>query len=89
MLGAEGEAGDVVGAFAFRSTVQDTTAIAQAMTERGWMLARGEDPPAIMLLLNYRHGEVVDEFLADLARAVDDVAAGRVESAGEGAVYVT
>ena len=26
----------------------------------------------IMLLLNYRHGEVVDDFLADLARAVDD-----------------
>ncbi len=77
------------GHFAFRSMAQDTTAIAEAMTMRGWMLARGEDPPAIMLLLNYRHGEMVDGFLADLARAIDDVAQGRVESAGEGAVYVT
>ncbi len=76
------------GHFAFASTAHDTTAIAQAMTDRGWMLARGEDPPAIMLLLNYRHGEVVDDFLADLAQAVDDVAAGRVESRGEDAVYV-
>ena len=41
----------------------------------------------IMLLLNYRHGEVVDDFLADLARAVDDVAAGRIESRGEQTVY--
>ena len=41
-----------------------------------------------MLLLNYRHGEVVDEFLADLAQAVDDVAGGRVEGPDEGAVYV-
>ena len=76
------------GHFAFMSTAHDTTAIAEAMTGRGWMLARGEDPPAIMLLLNYRHGEVADDFLADLAQAVDDVAAGRVESRGEAAVYV-
>ncbi|MFP6745922.1 MAG: aminotransferase class V-fold PLP-dependent enzyme, partial [Alphaproteobacteria bacterium] len=75
------------GHFAFMSTDQDTAAIAHAMTDRGWMLARGEDPAAIILLLNFRHGEVADDFLADLRGAVDDVASGRVEGPAEGAVY--
>lgn len=75
------------GHFAFMSTAHDTLAIADAMTDRGWMLSRGVDPPTIILLLNYRHGEVVDDFLADLARAVRDVAAGRIESRGEQMVY--
>jgi sphinganine-1-phosphate aldolase len=76
------------GHFAFMSTDQDTAAIAQAMTDRGWMLARGEDPAAIILLLNFRHGEVADDFLADLRGAVDDVASGLVEGPAEGAVYI-
>jgi hypothetical protein len=52
------------------------------------MLARGEDPAAIILLLNYRHGEIADDFLSDLSAVVDDVANGRVEGPAEGAVYV-
>ena len=76
------------GHFAFVSTDQDTAAVAQAMTGRGWMLARGEDPAAIMVLLNCRHGEIADEFLNDLRAAVDDVASGRVAPPDQGAVYV-
>ena len=93
IAGIEGIAGLAVlgapegGHFAFVSTDHDTSAIALAMTERSWMLARGEDPAAIMLLLNHRHGEIVDDFLADLRAAVDDVASGRVVAPGEGAVY--
>jgi sphinganine-1-phosphate aldolase len=76
------------GHFAFRSTELDTAAISLAMNNRGWMLARGEDPAAIILLLNFRHGEIADDFLADLRAAIDDVASGRIEAPAEGAVYV-
>ena len=70
------------------STTLDMHAVAEGLVERGWGLGRLQRPPGLILLLNYRHGEVAGEFGTDLKQVVADVRAGRRESSGGGAVYV-
>ncbi|HEY0991018.1 MAG TPA: aspartate aminotransferase family protein, partial [Kofleriaceae bacterium] len=40
---------------------------------RGWTVDRQHRPPSIHLTVTANHAAIVDEYLADLARAVDDV----------------
>jgi glutamate/tyrosine decarboxylase-like PLP-dependent enzyme len=67
----------------------DMIAVADAMTARGWPVARFEDPrPAIHLLMDRVDDEsVIRDFLEQLAAAVDDVRAGRVKRTATGLGY--
>ena len=61
--------------------------VAEAMTERGWFVTRGLEPPCIHLgMLSAIHVPIVENYLADLAAAVDEAKAGRALS---GATQVT
>jgi hypothetical protein len=52
------------------------------------LFSRGVDPRTLQLLLNPRHGAIVDEFLADIAEVARLVRDGKIESRGVGAVYI-
>ncbi len=66
----------------------DMMAVADAMTARGWPVARFEEPPAIHLLMDRVDDEsVIHDFLKELERAVEDVRAGRVQRSGSGLGY--
>jgi len=73
--------------FSFGSSVIDITTVAQGMNRFGWSFARQTTPPAMLLLLNGFHLEIVDEFAADLARVVDQVKSGGIQPAAQAAVY--
>lgn len=60
----------VMGVFAFAGDGLDVFAVGDAMDDRGWCLDRQKGPDALHMMLSPAHADVVDEFLADLARAV-------------------
>lgn len=60
----------------------DMIAVRDGMTMRGWRTAVLVDPPGLQVLLNYRHGEIIETFVADLcetAVGVRDGTIGRAE----------
>jgi sphinganine-1-phosphate aldolase len=65
----------------------DMLAVRDGMEARGWRTGVLAEPPGMNLLLNFRHGEVVDEFAKDLGDVVAAVRAGKVKRSGERAVY--
>jgi glutamate/tyrosine decarboxylase-like PLP-dependent enzyme len=54
----------------FTSVTEDIFAIADVMDDRGWHLNRVHDPSGVQMMLAPLHGQIVDEFLSDLAWAV-------------------
>lgn len=57
----------------------DTNAIAEVLTERGWFVGRSREPQALHLSLNAVHAPAIDQYLVDLADAVEEVKiSGRV-----------
>ena len=48
-------------------------ALSDAMTERGWFLEKQQMPPSLHVTVSPFHAQVVDDFLADLAAATDQV----------------
>ena len=66
----------------------DMGAVADGMSERGWAISRGKEPPSIHLTLNPVHKPVVEVFLSDLAAVAEEVRQGRLRSRGIEAVYV-
>ena len=77
------------GNIAVISETVDMFALADSMETRGWRVGRLQRPAGLILLLNYRHAEVAEEFGADLRQVVEDVKAGRVSRSTGDAVYVT
>lgn len=67
----------VMGVFAFTSDRDDIFAIGDAMDDRGWCLDRQRNPDALHLMLSPEHARVADDFLADLAQAVEHHGASR------------
>ena len=66
----------------------DMAAVADGLVARGFAIGRMRDPASVLCLLNYRHGEIADEFLGALRESADEVRAGG-RRAGDGeAVYV-
>lgn len=66
----------------------DIFAVAEAMTQRGWFITRSADPRAIhMGMLTMTHVPVVDQYLSDLAEAVDEAKRGKIESFDETVSY--
>jgi glutamate/tyrosine decarboxylase-like PLP-dependent enzyme len=58
---------------AFGAAQLDVYAIADRLEACGWTVDRQHRPPSIHLTVTANHAAIVDEYLADLARAVDDV----------------
>jgi len=51
---------------------QDIFTVADRMTARGWSVGRIREPRGIHLMLTPVHAPIIDEYLADLARSVDE-----------------
>jgi sphinganine-1-phosphate aldolase len=59
-------------AVGFGSAPHDIVTIADRMTARGWSVGRIREPRGIHLMLTPVHAPIIDDYLADLARAVDE-----------------
>ena len=62
-------------AVGFGSADHDIFTVADRMTARGWSVGRIREPRGIHLMLTPVHAPIVDEYLADLARALDEARA--------------
>lgn len=72
----------------YTSEDHDVLAVAAAMTNRGWFVTPSADPPAVhMGMLTMTHVPVVDRYLADLARSVEEARSGAVEAAERAVTY--
>jgi sphinganine-1-phosphate aldolase len=72
-----------LGILTYGSSREDIYAVADRLGEKGWFVGRLAEPRGIHLMLNLTHEPVVDQYLADLARARDEAArAPRAASAG-------
>lgn len=54
-------------------------ALRDAMAAEGWQFGPLVDPPGLNLLLNFRHGAIIDDFVADLAHTLARTKAGKLE----------
>jgi len=63
-----------LGLFTYGSDTLDPFAIWGRLARRGWFTGLTTEPRAIHLMLSPAHAEVADEYLADLAAAVAEVA---------------
>ena len=66
----------------------DMFAVADMMESRGWRLGRLQRPPGLIILLNFRHAEIADEFGTDLMQVIEDIHAGRAVRSSTDSVYV-
>jgi sphinganine-1-phosphate aldolase len=72
-----------LGILTYGSAHEDIYAVADRLGEKGWFVGRLAEPRGIHLMLNLTHEPVVDQYLADLAKARDEAArAPRAVSAG-------
>ena len=62
-------------AVGFGSAGHDIFTIADRMTARGWSVGRIREPRGIHLMLTPVHAPIIDEYLADLARSVNEARA--------------
>ncbi len=58
---------------AFGAVGHDVYAIADRLEARGWTVDRQHRPPSIHLTVTANHAAITEDYLADLASAVDDV----------------
>lgn len=74
--------------FGFSSEEVGMFAVGDAMDDRGWHLDRQQSPNALHLMVTLAHENVVDDFLADLADAVEYVRRNpSAESEGSAPMY--
>ena len=76
-----------IGLFAFGSPSLDIHAVAEGMSARGWLPGVNAEPPALHLFVTPLHEIMVDDYIADLRAAVEDVRRGRVASKKAELVY--
>jgi glutamate/tyrosine decarboxylase-like PLP-dependent enzyme len=53
----------------------DAFAVADALWKRGWFVDRQAPPPSLHMTINAIHERVIDDYIADLRAAVDEVRA--------------
>jgi glutamate/tyrosine decarboxylase-like PLP-dependent enzyme len=73
-------------AVGFGSEALDIFTIADRMTARGWSVGRIRAPRGIHLMITPVHAPIIDEYLADLARAASE-ARGAASPSPTRAVY--
>ena len=64
----------------------DLFALGEAMADRGWHLDRQGPPPSLHMTVSAGNAKAVDEFLADLSKAAEQVRGG---ATGEATQYAT
>ena len=65
----------------------DMAAVRDGMADRGWQFGPLFDPAGMNLLLNFKHGSIVERFAGDLGDLVVQARAGRIEPAADSAGY--
>ena len=65
----------------------DMAALRDTMAAKGWQFGPLVDPPGMNLLLNFRHGAIIDAFVVDLAETLADAKAGKLERSIQPARY--
>jgi len=73
--------------FAFNSDSVDIHAVADQLNAAGWHPDQQQLPPSLHCMVTPAHKDVARPFLADLKRAVDDVAANAPAPGGRAAMY--
>ena len=63
----------------------DIFAVEERTAARGWRSIRMREPDSILLWLNMKHADSIDDYLADLAEVTADVRAGGLTAATRGA----
>ena len=63
----------------------DIFAVEEGTAARGWRSIRMREPDSILLWLNMKHADSIDDYLADLAEVTADVRAGGLTAATRGA----
>jgi glutamate/tyrosine decarboxylase-like PLP-dependent enzyme len=58
---------------AFNSALCDIVAVGDQLKSRGWYISRIAEPPGIHQTVNLVHEPIIEDYLEDLAAAVDDV----------------
>lgn len=71
----------------YGSTREDIYAVADRMGEKGWFVGRLAEPRGIHLMLNLTHEPIVDQYLADLAKARDEAARAPRTTVSTAATY--
>lgn len=75
--------GDPIGPLlSFTSTRDDVFSIADVMDARGWHLNRLHNPSGVQMMIAPLHGDYVEEFLGDLAEAVEHHGPARSSAVG-------
>ncbi|MBT6276700.1 MAG: aspartate aminotransferase family protein [Chromatiales bacterium] len=73
---------------AYGSPTLDIIAIGEALSERGWFVTRGAEPPCIHIgMLTLMHVPVIEQYIDDLNASVAEVAAGRFRTGTAAATY--
>lgn len=65
-----------LGIVSFTHDEVDCVAVLRGMYKRGWITAANVEPPSLHLMLSPKHAEVADQYLADLAAAMQESAEG-------------
>jgi glutamate/tyrosine decarboxylase-like PLP-dependent enzyme len=69
----------------FYSNDFDVFAVEEGMAARDWLSVRMRDPDSILLWLNMKHAETIDDYLADLAEVTAVVRSGGLSATDGGA----
>ena len=75
--------------FAFASTDVDMFAVADGMLDRGWTLARANEPTSIQIMLNLAHAGIAATFTEELAEVVSRVRDGVLVARDGASIYAT
>ena len=62
----------------------DIFAVEEGTSARGWRSIRMREPDSILLWLNVKHAESIDDYLSDLAEVAADVRRGGITAASRG-----
>ncbi len=73
--------------FGYGHDTLDMGAVADRLGARGWFVSRLSQPQGIHVMLNLTHEPIVEEYLADLAAARDEVASGAARAPVAAATY--
>lgn len=74
--------------FTFGSDEVDAYAVADALDARGWAIDRQQNPVCLHMMITPVHAQIVDDFVADVRQAVEQVRANpSAASEGSAAMY--
>ena len=78
----------LVSVFSFKSDVINIYQLGDVLDKKGWHLDRIQDPPALHMMVNPHHAEIVDSFITALRSAVKEVVENPEKATGgEAAIY--